>query len=523
MISLDSAIRHDPRAAAVSAVMYELGQRAGSLQSDQDIYEAVADGIARILDVDRLSIGLIEDAADDAKTMIPVFARGAPIEDTVSSGRPNPLVLQVLTMKRAVLYHRGDACNNPELASGCVRTGWAQRAISPVTIGDQHVGVLEIDSTDQHRLAENDLWIVESFGNMLGLMLSAWKLTAQRRKQAMHDALVRDVAPLMTCRREPKEVLRQLAEQIGRSVDCDVLILRSLDNGWVGEEPFVHDPSRLRERRSLLDRIKSIQPPVQSPLRNAGSLPGDSSGSTHDLADLVSRIDEMLESADIDRSVISSLCPDAGGPLVLVALRSNHGGREFSDEDRATIEYIMRYMSPALINARLNDDLARVLGEREAVHRMATAVGSGRNTPDRIGIACRTAQLLFACDYVALIDWSTQPPTVRFAVGSTSTEPFTLSRAGTITAVRRSGDVRIINDFPNDPPLKLAWYPLHVAEGLRASLTYRLQWSGKTFGSLILGFRKPRRFSESDLRFAESMAHAIVAGLGPELHLTDTK
>jgi len=516
MILRDQSILNDPRAGQVSTTIHELIQPVSSLRSDEEIYEAVADAISMTLEFDRLSIVLTQG---DIAVMLPVFLRGAPIDHTIVLRRSDPLVVRAMTARNTFLHNIGDGSFDTPAEDERIRQGFKQVAVSPVIIDDQNFGALNISSKKEGLYSERDLWIVETISNTLGLMLAGSKLRREAQERARDAELLLELGHLMLSTLEPSEVLRHAAERIGATVNCDVLIIHHHDGTWSGEEPFVRDASQLRSRRTLLDRISSIQPPVQPHLRHPGLSARDSSDMTQALVDLISRIDELLESEDIYRSLISPGTSETGDPLILVALRSHHGDREFSEEDRAMIGQILRYVCPALVNATLNHYLTRALHVREAVHRMATAIGSGKSTLDRTMIACRTAQLLFACDYVALTDWSTQPPNLRYVIGSNTTEPLTLSRAGTVTAVRRSGDVRIINDFPSDPPVKVAWYPLHVAEGLRASLTFRLQWSGKTFGSLILGLRRPRHFSETDLRFAESMANAVVASLGPELHL----
>lgn len=512
------AIQHDSRTGEMSSLIHDLSRRADSLTNDRDIYPIVADGISQVLEIDRLCIVLTRG---DSDWLEPVFVRGTPIEQSIVIRRSDPLVMRCMATNHAILHNVGDGGTDTPAEHERIRRGYEQVIVSPVFIDDQDFGAIEISSTGENCFSVDDLWIVESISNTLGLLLAGSKLRRGSQERTRDDELLHELGRLTLSTREPREVLRSAAERVGRTVDCDVHIMRCEHGTWVGDEPFVREESQLHAHAMLINRIKSIRPPVQLTLRQIENSASDVASAIQDLGNLVSEIDGLLESEDIFRSVVMPFAPETGGHLILVALRSNHGDPEFSDQDRALIGHVMRYLTPALINAILHDDLARALREREAFHRMSTAIGSGKDKVARIGIACRTAQLLFSCDYVALTDWSTQPPNVRFVVGSETTVPTTLSKAGTITAVRRSGDVRIINDFPNAPPLKAGWYPLHAAEGLRASLTYRLQWSGKTFGSLILGFRKPRYFSETELRFAESIARTIVASLGPELHFTE--
>lgn len=513
----DPVIRNDPRAGDVSTLIHALGLRAGSLTSDETIYEAVADGMSQLLGIDRTDIFMMQG---DSERMSPVFRRGAALTDEIMGTLLGPLLKRSMTSNRAFL----DTIDTASITSPAGRESMPfeeQVAVCPVMIDDRHVGAMAITSQGEAPLSETDLWIVETISMLLGLMLANRKRAGLEQERWTDDALLRELARHRASRSEPGQILVYAAQYLGSSIDCDVLFMRREDGAWTTDEPFVRDLADLRARRSLLDRLRSIEPSIQRPFRDAESDPIGPRRADRNPDGLEAYINEELEKEELFQSVIFSNSSSAAEPLVLIALRSGSPERDFSDEERARIERTMRFVTPALVISSLTMEFARALREREAIHRMTTAMGAGRTTTERIRIACRTAQLLFSCDYVALTDWTVQPPGLRFVVGSITSEPVVLSRPGTITAVRRSGDVRIINDFPTDPPVKVDWYPLHAAERLRASLTFRLQWSGTMFGSLILGFRRPRHFSGADLRFAESMAHAIVGSLGPELNIVD--
>lgn len=350
---------------------------------------------------------------------------------------------------------------------------------------------------------------------------------AAHEATARDDELIGELVDLIASGPTPAAVSERIAGRIAASGDCDVLVMRRESGVWVGAEPVVRDASRRHAGRVLLDRIRTIPWQCQRPT-NHSSRAGVDAGATDaevQLADLVLRIDELLalppeqtHPADKTWSAIVFAVPvELGGPLILVALRSELEDRAFGDQDRAGIEGMLRAFSPALLCATLAERLDRAFAERDAMLRMVRAIGLGRTLLDRIKVACRTVQLLLACDYVAITDWDIDPPAIRFDAGGIAPGPVTLTRKGTVTDLRRHDDPRIITDFPSVPPLDIEAYPLHVAEELSASVTFGLRWSGRTFGSLIVGYRRPQTFAESDIRFAESMAHAIMASLGSEL------
>ncbi len=344
---------------------------------------------------------------------------------------------------------------------------------------------------------------------------------------ARDDELIGELVDLIASGPTPAAVSERIAGRIAASRDCDVLVMRRDSDTWIGAEPVVRDASRRRAGRVLLDRMRTIPWQCQRPAhheRRTGT-EAEALDAAAQLADLVLRIDELLalppeQTPPADEAwnaMVFAVPVELGGPLILVALRSEQEDRAFNEQDRAGIEGTLRAFSPALLSATLAERLDRAFAERDAVLRMVRAIGLGRTRLDRIKVACRTVQLLLVCDYVAITSWDTDPPAICFDAGRIATGPVTLTRKGTVTDVRRHDDPRIITDFPNVPPLDIESYPLHVAEELSASVTFGLRWSGRTFGSLIIGYRRPRNFAESDIRFAESMAHAIMASLRAEL------
>lgn len=515
MVTHEASIRDDPRTGRVSALLHALSQRTALLTTDQQRFGAIADALAEIVPFDRLTIAVVPCENEPA---IPVFRRASPADGPLlNDGAGSALPAGVPRMSvNAVLD-----------SDAMTREGFRQVITCPVLIGGRPCGLVQLATREAQRFSESDLWIVETIANTATLTqaLARSRTADGNRERLTVDELMLELAELIASRPTTEAVMERIAERVAASGDCDVVVMSRQASGWIGGPPAVRDSSRLRSRRLLLDRLRTLQPPVQRRSNHTERGGAGTSDATAELAELVGRIDELLNSLpgqmpDLDEmgsSMVCSVPPELGGPLVLVALRSEPGDHPFTDDDRAGIWRLLRALSLALLTATLEESLTRADGERDAIHRMVTTIGTGRTMLDRLKIACRTAQLLLACDYVAITNWDTDPPTVRVAIGQIASESVTLSRKGTITDVRRHEGPRIINAFPSDPPLDAASYPLHIAEGLSASLTFRLQWSGRIFGSLVLGYRRPRLFPVGDLLFAESMAQMVVASLGPEL------
>lgn len=523
MVAHELTIRDDPRLGRVSTLIHALGQRAAFLTTDQQRFEDVADALAGVLEFDRLTVAVIPGAGEPA---VPLFRRGGPVADDGSGSALTPR-----TSPASLSSDSRDASTNAVLENYAThKEGFRQVVTCPVVSGGRQCGLLELASRDERRFSENDLWIVETIvhASTLAQTLAGRTSGSEPPERPADDELIGELVDLLGSGPTSAAVMEHMAKRVATTGNCDVLLMFRRDDVWIGGEPVARDASRLRDRRLLLDRLRNIQPPVQKPMRPAERARTGQS-ETAELADLVSRLRDLLEQLpellteqplgreELSRSLIVSLPPALGGPLVLVALSTDPGDQDFREEDRFAIWRIVRALSPALLSATLTESLNRASAERDAILRMVRAIRAGRTTLDRIKVACRTVQLLLACDYVAITDWTSDPPIVRFEVGRTAPAPVALSRKGTISDVRRHDEPRIITDFPKVPPLKVASYPLHIAEALSASLTFRLQWSGRTFGSLILGYRRPRHFPATDLRFAESMAHVVVASLGPEL------
>ena len=514
-------IRNDPRAARVISLLHALGRRSAFLTTDQQRFEAVADTLAEILDFDRITIALLPR---NGAPPVVVFRRGGSRTAPVGSADPGagsttdtggtPLVHDP-----GSLQAHADLRYYDDLKVGC-----RQVMTCPVVINGRVRGLIEVELTtgDERHFSRNDLWIVESVSNTstLALALTGTGRESDTKPHAPGNVVTDELIDLMVTGPTPSGVMQRIAQRVAASADCDVVLMRREHGVWVGAEPVTQDASRMRSRRQLLDRLRALQPPQ----RDGDQASADAS-ETAMLANLVAEVHQLIEAIpermQHSRALIFTLPSELGGPLVLVTLRSASDPedqvRHFTEQDRSAIWHTIQSFSPALLSATHADGLDRASAERDATLKAVRAIGAGRSTLDRIKIACRTVQLLLVADYVAITNWATDPPTIRYETGATASEPVTLVHKGTVGDVRRQDEPRVITSFPTVPPLDIASYPLHVAERLSASLTFRLQWSGRTFGSLVIGYRHPQRFPVTHRRLAESMAHVVVSSLGSEL------
>ena len=516
----EPVIRDDPRAARVISLLHALSRHSAFLTTEQQQFEAVGDTLAEILDFDRLTILA---SPQDGEPPVTVFRRGSP--------RQAPIERDDLGPGFATESHGIPLAQEPGsvLTNAAFRyyddrkAGCRQVMTCPVVVNGRRCGLIELElTTDDRHFSLNDLWIVETIchTSTLALALMSAGSSSETKAHAPRHALTDELFDLMVTGPTPAGVMQRIAQRVAVNGDCDVILMRREHGIWVGAEPVTRDASRTRSRRLLLDRLRNLQPPA-SDSEHAG--PGSSESAM--LAKLVAEVHDLVgeipDRGEDSSASVFSLPPELGGPLLLVAFRSASESedqvRHFTDEDRSAIWHTIQSFSPALLSATHADNANRTSAERDAILKAVRAIGAGQSTIDRIKIACRTVQLLLVADYVAISDWNTDPPTIRFATGGTASEPVTLVHKGTVGDVRRQDAPRIITDFPRVPPLDIASYPLHVAEELSASLTFRLQWSGRTFGSLIVGYRQPQHFPVTDRRLAESMAHVVVSSLGSEL------
>ena len=517
MAMRDHVIRDDPRAARVSGVVHRLTRHSTVRMTDRQRFEAVGNALAEMLDFDRLTITHLPP---EGAPPVPVFQRGGVVkhppgrEDRGSSATTGiggtPLARDEQTIvANAVLETYDDS-------------GFTGRQVItvPVVVDGHQCGLIELERTtrDERHFTANDLWIVETIGHTSTLALALMGIGT--RSDAAVAWRSDELTDLMVSGATPAVVMERLSRRVAATGNCDVMLMRRESGVWIGTEPVAQDASRLRALRLLLDRLRNLQPSTtySDPAGRAASETAMLADLVSEIHDLLEQLPELLPDQDEDApALVFSLPPERGGPLVLVALRSGPGARLFTETDRSAIANAIHALSPALLSATLAEGLDRASAERDAILRMVRAIGVAQTTLDRIKVACRTVQLLLACDYVAITDWATEPPTIRFEAGRIAPEPVTLLHKSTVADVRRRVEPRIITDFPRVPPLDSASYPLHVAEGLKASLTFRLQWSDRTCGSLIIGYRRPHHFLPPDRQFAEAMAHVIMASLGSEL------
>ncbi|HYB73352.1 MAG TPA: GAF domain-containing protein [Candidatus Sulfotelmatobacter sp.] len=156
--------------------------------------------------------------------------------------------------------------------------------------------------------------------------------------------------------------------------------------------------------------------------------------------------------------------------------------------------------------------------EMEALHRVGTEVSSLLHIDRVITSVVESARGLFGADGagLALADGPAQE--IRWTVfAGGRPEAFKEIRLrpgeGVAGRVVATGSPVMVEDALGDLPLRPEAYPILSAEGLRGALAVPLRRGDRVLGALMVAYRAPRRFAESEVVLLSSFANQVAVAM----------
>lgn len=161
--------------------------------------------------------------------------------------------------------------------------------------------------------------------------------------------------------------------------------------------------------------------------------------------------------------------------------------------------------------------LLRRAEESEALHTLGLAANRSLDPDEVLTLVARFSRSLLGGHYVTVTTYFDDKAETAASVG--------LRSSGGDAMDEFAGDVirqgRVIVLTASETPGFVERYPLHAAEGMKVGLGVPLGLFGRTFGGLVVGFRRPRQIEARDTRLAFTLAgHAAVAIHNARLYRT---
>jgi len=201
------------------------------------------------------------------------------------------------------------------------------------------------------------------------------------------------------------------------------------------------------------------------------------------------------------------------------------------DAEIQQLQLTASQLATALINARAFDEtqrqreelgesnanLARLLERSTTLQEMGRELAAQHELQTLLDLVCQRARRLLRADYSAVATIVDAAGSTKWAAidGATSEAARTMVFAPHKGTAGRTIDLRepvIIENFGENGAFPVEEFPVHQAEGMKASLSVPLFRKDRAVGALIVAFRRPHTIRAEEIELATALAaYASVA------------
>ncbi len=512
----------DPRAPRLALALARLIERGGRLSALPGLYSTVAEDLATLVAYERLSISVFDadagmlriDYNNTSLLDVPPVGSLYPLNDSVAGEVFRSRKPLIHAIKESPAY-RDDAKRHAR--------GIKEIAVAPIVVDEVAYGAIAISSVEVGRYTEDDLWILTTVANLLGMMVSGITLRHEAQRKRRDAEFLARLSRLLAGKRETPEISQAIVDLLAPELGKTCMVFLATDEGRFNLAAVrAVDPALTARAQyigtSLCELPRSRTEELAAKTRRGVPLVLQRKGAEDDV-ELASGLRQFFQ---YGISEITTMPIFAGTDLIasVAAMELSGDADELPERPPLTASQLellrlaAEQATPALINARLHESLQQAYHESETLRHIGQDLARSRDTHQALALACRAVYALFNADYAGVVRlmpdgsmrWESVigNRTARHASG-----PFSPSLVRPI----REGHVLVTQDFPNDVPMSVDAYPVALAEGLRSSLVVPIMVAGEPIGALAIGFRNRRPIREGDIRMGQALAHTLASAM----------
>lgn len=194
------------------ALLNQLSEQLNRARTLEEIYDVVADGTAKILPSDRVSLAILNDTgerftvtslAGEGKTVVPL-------------GDSQPLVGSVI--EQAVRSSRVITTHDAQPSSGL---GISSSMVAPLITREGVIGTLNVGSKAVNVYDDTDESMILQIASILSSVVESRRLLAEVQERAEELAIINGVARAVSQQLEPAQLLETVYDHVSRVMSID--------------------------------------------------------------------------------------------------------------------------------------------------------------------------------------------------------------------------------------------------------------------------------------------------------------
>ena len=477
--------------------MRDIGNAVTSTLDLQDVLERLHTELGQVIDVSTSYVALY-DAAQGVLTYPIVYDSGVPASfepDYVGSGGIGTNAW-VIANKQPILVGTVEEFEQFKTSTEEVRVGRADREeesylIAPILLGDEVLGVINIQSYEQHAFDQDDLRFVSTVANQAAIAINNARLFQERGRRITELATFNEIGQSLSAVSKHDDLVEMIYRQTSRLLDTMHFYIALYDERRRSIEfPLVYaygermnsEPSR--QQIILTDDVISTREPLL--------------------------LDEPALHAQLAQHGIIQAEPLAkswlGVPMIaadhiigVIGIENYSNTQAFSAEDVRLLSTIASWGATALENARLLGESRQSVQELTALYDISQALAGNFDQQEVVyAIACSTLDLLQGSVCGVLVFDQRLKPTHQILVDNDHPEAvdreFAADAEPLIARLLQSDRPLMLNSVRSVvPPTSLL-----LELGLRSALCALIGPREQPLGVVVLGTRSARNWHDRE-------------------------
>jgi signal transduction histidine kinase len=498
----------------VLSSVIRLTQRISMAKTYEEIFNVGADEISRFYDYDRCSIAF-HDPQNHSMRIDYVRSPGITYtsdgtwrfdEGTVSGW--------VISHREPLIYEIGP--ENRFLRDDERRSQGVKELVSlPLMVEGKTVAALTISSTKGGLFKEEDLWILRTLVDHLGVAVAATNLRQQAERRAQRSQFLAEVSAKIASAQDVNSILDEVLKT-AEPLLGDLQVIYRIDQ--------VEGEIHFQTLSCSTERLARIAEPIfrgRSPTEQGAFIGPATQGETIFISDLLTATISETARANSERIGARSVIAmplRAGGALLGAYVTARTIDRllegtwePFSEDDLRLTQSFADRLAAAFLNQRLHDETRQTLAVSEALLQIGQELSSTVDLDQIFPLVSNFARLLLNADYAAIAAEDSTGIFAWRAIVGNQTNAHRSARfiygQGMVGRIAKTRETMIIQGFPDNPEFPPENYPVHAAERMRSTMGIPLRARDHIFGALIVGYRQPHVITQIEVKLGEALAN----------------
>ncbi|KPV51766.1 hypothetical protein SE17_19355, partial [Kouleothrix aurantiaca] len=477
--------------------MRDIGNAVTSTLDLQDVLERLHTELGQVIDVNTSYVALY-DASQGILSYPIVYDSGVPVSfepDYVGSGGIGTNAW-VITHKQPILVGTVEEFEQFKTNQEDVRVGRDDKEeesylIAPILLGDEVLGVINIQSYEQHAFGQDDLRFVSTVANQAAIAINNARLFQERGRRINELATFNEIGQSLSAVSKHDDLVDMIYRQTSRLLDTTHFYIALYD-----------------------ERRRSIEFPLV--YAYGGRVSGEPSRQQIILTDDVIRtrepllLDEPALHAQLAQHGVVQPEPLAkswlGVPMIaadriigVIGIEHYSNTQAFSEEDVRLLSTIASWGATALENARLLGESRQSVQELTALYDISQALAGNFDQQEVVyAIACSTLDLLQGSVCGVLVFDQRLKPMHQILVDSDHPETidreFAADAEPLIARLLQSDRPLMLNSVRSVVPPN----SLLLELGLRSALCALIGSREQPLGVVVLGTRSARNWHDRE-------------------------